>query len=123
VVANPSDDAPRCDSCGCYLAADDPSPVCSPCRGAYHHARRDGYRPQHDPELRARVLETLRAHRGERINIYRVMGMWPCGLEEWVTVKNHILYLRAERSKHRVGHTIDGYHDGTYRYVSGPNDI
>lgn len=111
-AANPS--GPRCPSCGCYLAQDDPLPVCSPCRGSYHRRRREGYRPQHDPELRRRVLETLRAHRGQRINLYRAMGMWPCGLEEWRAVRNHVKYWRRRR------HVILGYHDGTWLYVEGP---
>ena len=62
------------------------------------------------------MLATLREHRGERINIYRVMGMWPCGLEEWRTVRIHVVYWRRHR------HNILGYHDGTYLYVSGPDD-
>lgn len=103
-----------CSHCACILASDDRSPVCSPCRLQYRRRRRDGYRPQHDAALRQRLLETLQEHRGERINVYRVMGMWPCGLDEWVTVKAHIRWLQ------RHGHTVFGWHDGTYQYISGP---
>lgn len=106
-------EGPQCPSCGCYLASDDHLPVCSPCRRRYRHARRDGYRPQHDASLRARVLAALQAHRGQRINVYRTLGMWPCGLEEWIAVKGHVRYLR------RHGHAVLGYHDGTYLYVGG----
>ena len=113
MTAVPRPGAPRCPSCGCYLAADDERPLCSPCVATYHARRRTGYRPQHDADLRTRLLEVLRAHRGERINVYRVLGMWPCGLDEWRTVRNHVRWLV------RHGHTIYGYHDGTWLYVDG----
>ena len=61
------------------------------------------------------MLETLREHRGERINIYRVMGMWPCGPEEWIAVQGHVRHLRRHK------HTIYGFHDGTYFYADGPD--
>ena len=111
MTATPHPGERCCPHCGCVLASDDHAPVCSPCRVSYHHDRRRGYRPQHDAELRSRVLAVLQAHRGRRVNVYRVMGMWPCGPEEWITVKNHIRYLRSH------GHTVYGHKDGTYLYV------
>lgn len=86
-----------CPACGCILARDDTRPICSPCSRTYRVRRRDGYRPQHDRDLRRRVLETLQTHRGERINVYRVMGMWPCWLEEWHAVKNVVKFWRRHR--------------------------
>lgn len=55
----------------------------------------------------------LLEHKGERINVYRALGLWPCGFSEWTTVKVHVRYLR------RHGHVVFGYHDGTYLYLSG----
>lgn len=111
VTAKPHDGERLCAACRCVLAGDDTQPVCSPCRRSYRKRRLSGYRPQHDATLRAVILCTLMEHEGERINLYRVLGMWPCGLDEWVSVQGHVRHWR------RRGHTIYGYHDGTYLYV------
>ena len=114
MTAHPQQGERHCEHCGCVMAADDTQPVCSPCRRGWIDRQSDGYRAQHDAELRRRVLEALQAHRGERVNIYRVMGMWPCGMTEWRTVKNIVKYLR------RHGHTIYGFsQSGEYEYVDG----
>lgn len=111
VTATPADDARRCPSCGCFLAADDPSPVCTPCVSSYRSSRRSGYRPAHDAELRSRLLSVLLRNRGRRVNVYQALGMWPGCVDEWTAVKVHVRLLR------RHGHDIIGYHDGTYLYA------
>lgn len=115
VTSAPRDGETLCPCCGCVIAADDESPICSPCSRSYRDAWASGYRPQHDAQLRQRLLEVLQAHRGERVNVYRLLGMWPCGLAEWMTVKARIRVLR------RRGHSILGYHDGTYVYLGSVN--
>lgn len=94
-----------CPRCSCTLAGDNDGPFCSPCKRWLQD-----HNPLLDPVLADRLLELLTTRPGQRVNVYRELGIEHCGRDAWVCVKNHIERFR------RHGHRIIGRHDRTYEY-------